>query len=213
MIYLYSGHNCPFSHVIRIIISVKSMEVKIVDVVNSNHDIISLNSNNETPVLVDDVNKNDKRKKLILTDTMVIAEYLNERFPHPQIMPVQPINKARLRMCLLNYKDFFANIRELENILHHDAKSRTKNNINKLKQKIMIVLEQLVETVDPNNKQFLAGSPMFTILDACFLPILWRLNYYDLDLEIPVAMEDYLDRQFKLQSFINSLTPTEKGMR
>jgi RNA polymerase-associated protein len=215
MIYLYSGHDCPFSHAIRIIISLKCMEVKIVDIVNNNQIILTLNPDNETPVLVDDVNKNDKRKDLILTDTTIMAEYLDERFPHPQIMPLQPIDRARFRMCLLQYgKDLFHNIRTLEEILHGNSSNKTKNNINKVKQQITISLEKIAKSFELNRQvKFFAGSANFTILDAMFLPILWRLKYYDIELKESDKMMEYLVEQSKEKYFISALTPTERSMR
>lgn len=215
MIYLYSGHDCPFSHAIRIIISLKCMEVKIVDIMNNNQIILTLNPDNETPVLVDDVNKNDKRKDLILTDPIIIAEYLDERFPHPQIMPLQPIDRARFRMCLLNYsKELFQHVRMLENILHGNGANKTKNNINKVKQAITISLEKIAKSFEPNRQvRYFAGSTSFTILDAVFLPILWRLKYYEIELKDCDKMIEYLEEQAKERYFINSLTPTERSMR
>ena len=119
MIHLYSDSRCPFSHCARIVLCMKDMDFKINDVhIGTRQDLMLLNPYNETPVLVDDIDKN--KKDLVLIDTSIICEYIDERFPHPQLMPIEPAEKARLRMLIFNFdRELFAHLRTLDNNLNH----------------------------------------------------------------------------------------------
>ena len=91
---LYSDPNCAQSHRVRIVLGEKDLVFNVVNVNNtdSNEDLIALNPNNTTPTFVD--------RNLVLYESRVIMEYLDERFPHPPLMPVDPVIRAKTRMVL-----------------------------------------------------------------------------------------------------------------
>lgn len=213
MIHLYSDSRCIFSHRARIILNFKDMDFKIIDVnINLRQDLMVLNPYNETPVLLDDIDKNNKKKDLVLLDTNIICEYIDERFPHPQLMPIEPAEKARLRMLMSHFEDeLFIHVRQLENTINS---GKNKKEQDKLKKNISGVLDNIAQVfVNDKKAEYIFGNS-FTILDAAILPLLWRLNYY----EIPTkpnwnGMLRYANRLFATNQFMSSLTPAERGMR
>ncbi|MFY7896718.1 MAG: glutathione S-transferase N-terminal domain-containing protein, partial [Phycisphaerales bacterium] len=94
MMTLYSGTTCPFSHRCRIVLYEKGMDFQILDVdlMNKPEDLAVMNPYNRTPVLVE--------RDLILYESNIINEYIDERFPHPQLMPADPQMRARARLIL-----------------------------------------------------------------------------------------------------------------
>ena len=178
MINLYSDSRCPFSHRARIVLNKKDMDFKIIDVnINLRQDLMILNPYNETPVLVDDIDKNNKKKDLVLLDTNIICEYIDERFPHPQLMPIEPSERARLRMLMHHFeRELFTHVRYLDNNLNNP---KTKKDLDKTRKAISAVLDNLSQ-VFLNNAQYVFGNS-FSLLDAAILPLIWRLNYYQID--------------------------------
>ena len=214
MIHLYSDSRCPFSHRARIVLHKKDMDFKIIDVnINLRQDLMVLNPYNETPVLVDDIDKNNKKKDLILLDPNIICEYIDERFPHPQLMPIEPAEKARLRMLMHHFdRELFLHLRTLDSINLKDAKM--KKELEKAKKNIISSLDEIAEVFVVNKKaEYLFGNT-FSLLDAAILPLLWRLEYYEIEVK-PTwsSMMKYADKFFITTEFIASLTPAERGMR
>ena len=214
MIHLYSDSRCPFSHRARIVLNKKDMDFKIIDVnINLRQDLMTLNPYNETPVLVDDIDKNNKKKDLILLDPNIICEYIDERFPHPQLMPIEPAEKARLRMLMHHFdRELFNHLRTLDNnIFTKDTKM--KKELDKTKKQIIAGLDSIAQVFIANKKaEYLFGSS-FTLLDAAVLPLLWRLSYYEIDIK-PTwqGMMKYAKTLFESPEFSASLTPAERGM-
>ena len=91
---LFSAPDDPWSHRTRIVIAEKAIEIEIVDVAPGKYpeDLLDLNPYHTTPTLID--------RDLVLYDSRVIMEYLDERFPHPPLMPVDPVSRARARLAL-----------------------------------------------------------------------------------------------------------------
>ena len=109
MMKLYSGTTCPFSHRCRFVLYEKGMDFQIIDVdlYNKPEDIAVMNPYNQVPVLVE--------RDLILYESNIINEYIDERFPHPQLMPADPVMRARARLFLFNFeKELFTHIEALE---------------------------------------------------------------------------------------------------
>ncbi len=215
MIHLYSDSRCPFSHRARIVLNKKDMDFKIIDVsINLRQDLILLNPYNETPVLVDDIDKNNKKRDLVLIDPSIICEYIDERFPHPQLMPIEPSEKARLRMLMYHFnRELFQHLRFLDsNFGSKDTK--IKKELEKHKESIIVSLDNVANVFISNKKsEFLFGNS-FSLLDAAMLPLLWRLKYYSIEVKPTWAgMMKYATRLFDTPEFIASLTPAERGMR
>ena len=195
---LYSGTTCPFSHRCRFLLYEKGMdfEVRDVDVNNLPADIATMNPYGEVPVLVE--------REFFLYEANIICEYLDERFPHPQLMPAEPVMRARVRLFLFNFeRELFTHVRTLES-------SKTDE---EAKQAARAAIRDQLTAMSPvflKNK-YIFGEE-FTMLDVVMAPLLWRLVYYGIDLP-PSAAQKYAERLFSRQSFIDSMTPSEKVMR
>lgn len=214
MIHLYSDSRCPFSHRARIVLNKKDMDFNIIDVgIESRQDLMIINPKNEAPVLVDDIDKNNRKKDLILTQPDIICEYIDERFPHPQLMPIEPAEKARLRMIMFNIEhELFQHLRFYDvNFFNRDPKF--KKDLEQAKQHIIAALDVLAQIFVINKKaEYLFGNS-FSLLDAAILPLLWRLSYYEIELKSNwQGLMGYAKRMFQTKEFIDSLTPAERGI-
>ena len=213
MIHLYSDSRCPFSHRVRIVLNFKDMDFKVVDVnINMRQDLMVLTPYNETPVLVDDIDKNNKKKDLILLETNIICEYIDDRFPHPQLMPIEPAEKARLRMLVHRFdRELFVHLRTLDTMNLKDSK--TKKEAEKLKKPIIAGLDSIAQVFVANKKaEFIFGNS-FSLLDAAILPLLWRLSHYDIEIKPTwYGMMKYAQQLFATPAFTSSLTPAERVM-
>ncbi len=201
MMVLYSGTTCPFSHRSRFVLFEKGMdfEIRDVDLYNKPEDIAVMNPYAQVPILVE--------RDLILYESNIINEYIDERFPHPQLMPGDPVDRARVRLFLLNFeKELFVHVSTLENRGVKNEKA-----IEKAKQQITDRLTQLSPVFLKN--KFMMGDT-FSMLDVVIAPLLWRLNHYGITLSKNAApLLKYAERIFSRPAFIEALTPSEKVMR
>ena len=202
MMVLYSGTTCPFSQRCRLVLFEKGMDFQIndVDVHNKPEDLAVMNPYNEVPVLVE--------RELILHESNIINEYIDERFPHPQLMPGDPVERARVRLFLLNFeKELFTHVSTLES---RAAKANDKA-LEKARAHIRDRLTQLAP-VFLKNKYMLGEN--FSMLDVAIAPLLWRLDHYGIDLSKNAApLLKYAERIFSRPAYIEALTPSEKVMR
>ncbi|TVO62955.1 glutathione S-transferase N-terminal domain-containing protein [Denitromonas ohlonensis] len=197
MMNLYSGTTDPFSHRCRIVLFEKGMDFQVIDV-DLDHkpeDIAVINPYNRVPVLVD--------RDLVLHEANIINEYIDERFPHPQLMPPDPIMRARARQFLHTFEqELFAGIDLLE---------KNQKGADKVRAQVREQLTQLAPMF--TNQKFMLGDD-FSMLDVAVAPLLWRLEHYGIDLPKAAApLMKYSERVFSRQGFIDSLTPSEKVMR
>ena len=198
MMNLYSGTTCPFSQRCRIVLYEKGMDFQIIDVdmYNKPEDIAVMNPYNRLPVLVE--------RDLILYEANIINEYIDERFPHPQLMPADPVWRARARLMLFNFEvELFSQIETLEN---GNAKQQEKSRAQ--------VADRLTEIAPVFTKQKYMLGDEFSMLDVAISPLLWRLDYYGISLGKQAApLMKYAERLFSRTAFIDALTPSEKVMR
>ena len=197
MMNLYSGTTDPFSHRCRIVLFEKGMDFEVIDVdlYNKPEDIAIINPYNRVPVLVD--------RDLVLYEANIINEYIDERFPHPQLMPPDPIMRARARQLLHTFEfELFSHIEALEKNPKGADKERAH------------VRDQLTQLAPMFAKQkFLLGDE-FSMLDVAIAPLLRRLEHYGIELPKAAApLMKYAERIFSRQGFIDALTPSEKVMR
>jgi RNA polymerase-associated protein len=197
MMNLYSGTTDPFSHRCRIVLFEKGMDFQVIDV-DLDHkpeDIAVINPYNRVPVLVD--------RDLVLHEANIINEYIDERFPHPQLMPPDPIMRARARQLLFTFEqELFADIELLE---------KNQKGADKVRANIRDQLTQLAPMFA--NQTFMLGEE-FSMLDVAVAPLLWRLEHYGIELPKAAApLMKYAERIFSRQGFIDALTPSEKVMR
>ncbi len=198
MMVLYSGTTCPFSHRCRFVLFEKGMdfEIRDVDLFNKPEDISVMNPYGQVPILVE--------RDLILYESNIINEYIDERFPHPQLMPADPAQRARARLLLFNFeRELFIHIEALEK---QDSKK-----IDKARVLVRDRLAQLTPVV--TKSKFMLGEE-FSMIDVALAPLLWRLDYYGVELPKTAApVQKYAERIFSRPAFFEALTPPEKIMR
>jgi len=196
---LFSKPTCIHSHRTRLVLAEKNinMEVVSVDGPDLPEDLMDLNPYHTVPTLVD--------RDLVLYDSRVIIEYLDERFPHPPLMPVDPVTRAQFRLALFRIEtDWyqFAEQFDAEGERKLPAKSRRM-----LRESILASVE-LFEA-----KQYFLSDD-FSLVDCSIAPILWRLPVYGIDLgSQSESIEGYMKRVFERRSFQESLTELEQEMR
>lgn len=199
MMILYSGLSCPFSHRCRIVLYEKGMDFEImdVDVHNKPEDLAVMNPYNEVPVLVE--------RDLILHESNIINEYIDERFPHPQLMPVDPVMRARARLFLFRFEqELFIHVKALENGVTGKEATKARDAIREGLTMIAPVFSK---------QKFILGEEL-SMIDVAIAPLMWRLEHYGIDLGKAAApILKYAERIFQRQAFIDSLTPAEKAMR
>ena len=198
MMTLYSGTTCPFSQRCRIVLYEKGMDFEVIDVdlMNKPEDLAVMNPYNRVPVLVE--------RDLILYEANIINEYIDERFPHPQLMPADPVMRGRARLFLYRFEsELFAYIDALEKA---ESKAAEKAR--------PIVRDNLTQIAPVFAKQKYMLGDEFSMLDVAIAPLLWRLEYYGIALPKQAsALLKYAERIFSRQGFIDALTPSEKSMR
>lgn len=199
MMTLYSGTTCPFSHRCRIVLFEKGMDFSIidVDVHNKPEDLVSINPSNDVPVLVE--------RDLQLYESNIINEYIDERFPHPQLMPADPIMRARARLFLHRFEhDLFVHVRTLEGVPKKSEADRARE---ALREGLTLIAPVFAR------QKFMLGEE-FSMVDVAVAPLMWRLEHYGIDLGKAAApLLKYSERLFTRPAFIESLTPAEKAMR
>ena len=198
MMILYSGTVDPYSHRCRIVLYEKGMDFQVndVDLTNKPEDLAIINPYNTVPVLVE--------RDLVLEQANIINEYIDERFPHPQLMPADPVMRGRARLFLHNFeKELFDHIPAIEStdeLVATKARNTVRDNLTML---IPILTRQ----------QYLMGDD-FSMLDVSIAPLLWRLGHYGIELPNQAApLLKYAERLFSRPAFIEAMTPSEKAMR
>lgn len=195
---LYSATTCPYSHKVRIALAEKGVTADIIDVNldKKPEELLSINPYGTVPTIVD--------RDLILHESNIILEYLDERFPHPPLMPVYPVARAKLRLMMHRIeKDWYS----LLPILLGDN-TAAANDARKQLQESLISLSPLFEA----QPYFLNDE--FTLVDCCLAPLLWRLPMLKIDLGSKgKAIKTYKERVFNRPGFKASLSEAEQEMR
>jgi RNA polymerase-associated protein len=198
MMTLYSGTTDPFSQRCRFVLFEKGMDFQVidVDVFNKPEDLAVMNPYNKVPVLVE--------RDLILHEANIINEYIDERFPHPQLMPADPVMRARARLFLHRFEqELFCHIPALE--------SGVSKTVEKARQAVKANLTQIAPIF--LKQKFMLGDE-FSMLDVAIAPLLWRLDHYGIQLDKDAApLMKYAERLFSRPAYIEAMTPSEKAMR
>ena len=198
MMTLYSGTVDPFSQRCRIVLFEKGMDFQVidVDVEKMPEDIAVMNPYNRVPVLVE--------RDLILHEANIINEYIDERFPHPQLMPADPVMRGRARLFLHRFeKELFCHIEILETAGKREA------------DKARVVIRDHLTLIAPvfQKQKYMLGDE-YSMLDVAIAPLLWRLDHYGIQLPKPAApVLKYAERLFSRPAFIDAMTASEKAMR
>jgi len=192
---LYSSDTDPYCPMVRIVLAEKGInyEVHDVDVNDTPEDLKDLNPYNEVPTLVD--------RDLVLYGHQVIMEYLDERFPHPPLMPVDPVSRARNRLMLRRIE------RDWYTLSDKIAKGEDVDNARKELSDSLLTVAPIFE----QKKYFMSDD--FTVMDCALAPLLWRLQHYGVVL--PGAAKPlitYAATVFDREAFKESLTEAETEM-
>jgi RNA polymerase-associated protein len=196
---LFSKPTCIHSHRTRLVLAEKNINIEIANVDGPDlpEDLMDLNPYHTVPTLVD--------RDLVLYDSRVIIEYLDERFPHPPLMPVDPVTRAQFRLALFRIEtDWYqlAEQFELEGERRLGSKSRK------------MLKESILQSVDLFAAKQYFLSDEFSLVDCSIAPILWRLPVYGIELGSQAeAIEEYMKRVFDRRSFQESLTELEQEIR
>lgn len=190
------------SHRVRLLVAEKIVEAEMVSVPFNEilpEDVLELNPSGRIPTLLD--------RDLVLFDERVISEYLDERFPHPALMPIDPMTRAKLRLLIYRIEsEWYTRINDLES----DAVSANK------KKTAVKELKESISLFSPLFKQadFLMSDSM-SLLDCAVLPVLWRLQHFGVSLPEQAAknIRDYAVAMFEREGFRNSLSDYEKELR
>jgi len=195
---LYTSALSIECHRTRIVLNEKDIvhEVNLVDPKKLPEDLIDLNPYGSLPTLVD--------RELVLYNSLVIMEYLEERFPHPPLMPVGPVQRAQTRLALFQVEhDWYPLVDIIE--------TKGEKAVTKAKKELTDSITSIAEifTAMP---YFLSED--FTLVDATVAPILWRLPHYGIELPKEAkAVSTYADRLFEREGFVLSLTESERELR
>jgi len=192
---LYSGSNDPYSHRSRIVLAEKNVTYEVIEVEPGNlpEDLIDLNPYNSVPTLID--------RDLVLYHSRVVMEYLDERFPHPPLMPVDPVSRARSRLMLHRIDhDWYSLLDDLtgdNEKKKQDAQKEFKNSLTS------------VSPIFEVKPYFMSDD--FSLVDASIAPLLWRLKDYGLNIKsFTKPIQEYAARLFERSAFKESLTNQEK---
>lgn len=195
---LYSDPTSIHSHRVRFVLAEKNVTVEIVDAdpINPPEDVVDLNPYGTLPTILD--------RDLTLYDSRIIMEYLDERFPHPPLLPVDPVNRAASRLYLYRVdNDWYGKV----DVILKGGKAATAARKE--------LRESLITTVPVFSAMEFFMSESFSIVDASIAPLLWRLPMLGIELPPAAAKEvdKYATRLFSREAFRESLTEEEREMR
>jgi RNA polymerase-associated protein len=194
---MYSDATSPYSHRVRLVLAEKNITVEIIDTdpLAISEDIMDLNPYGTLPTLVD--------RDLTLFESRIIMEYLDERFPHPPLLPVDPVSRASSRLFMHRVdRDWYTLMDEI--LLGGKGAAKARKELR----------ESLIATAPVFGAKPYFMNDDFNLVDCCIAPLLWRLPV--LGIELPPtgkAVLDYADRLFERESFQESLTEPEREMR
>ena len=194
---LYSASDDVQCHRVRLVLAAKGVvyDLEIVNPKSPPEDLLDLNPYNTVPTLVD--------RDLVLYDTGVICEYLDERYPHPPLMPVDPLSRARLRLASVRIeRDWLPFVAQIE------GGGRPAENARKRLREALLSSLPLFKAA----KFFL--NPELSLADCALAPLIWRLPSLGVALprEAHVII-DYGERIFRNPGFTRSLTADERLLR
>jgi len=197
----FSDAQDHYSHRVRIVLAEKGVSVDVIDTDPKSlpEEITDLNPYSSLPTLVD--------RELTLYETKVMMEYLDERFPHPPLLPVYPVARAQSRLWMYRIEKDWSPLVDI--IVAGKNKEAAAKARKELKDSLLVVAPIFSEM-----PYFM--SEEFSIVDCCLAPILWRLDAMEISLpktKQSKPLLDYMDRLFDRESFQASLTELEREMR
>jgi len=196
---LFSARDCVLCHRVRLVLAAKGVQYDLVavDPASPPEDLIDLNPYHSVPTLVE--------RELVLYSASVVTEYLDERYPHPPLMPIDPLSRARLRLAMLRLEHEW--VPYVQAAQAPGSKAQGEHARKQLRDLVLASLPLFKAS-----KFFL--NPEMSLADCAMAPIIWRLP--SLGIVLPKEakpIEDYGQRIFRNPGFIRSLTPEEKNLR
>lgn len=195
---LFSARDCVVCHRVRLVLAAKGVSYDLipVDPANPPEDLVDLNPYHTVPTLVD--------RDLVLYAASVVTEYLDERYPHPPLMPVDPLSRARLRLAMLRMEhEWVPHVQSIQ----HGTKAQVEAARKRLRELVIAALPLFKAS-----KFFL--NPEMSLADCAMAPIIWRLPALGVVLPKECKpIEDYGMRIFRNPGFLRSLTPEERLLR
>lgn len=196
---LFTRPDDAESHRVRLVLAEKGItSIDKVEVKPDapSEDLLDLNPYQSVPTLVD--------RELVLYEPRIIIEYLDERFPHPPLMPVDPVSRARFRLALYRVeRDLYAQLP----ILEEGAPS-------KVRKARKLLRESLTSSAEVFAARPFFLSDEFSLVDCTLAPVLWRLEHFGVELpRQAAAVRDYAQRLFEREAFQSSLSDQERDMR
>jgi RNA polymerase-associated protein len=197
----FSDSTSQYSHRVRIVLAEKGVTVEMIesDSAHPPAELADLNPYNSLPTLVD--------RDLVLYESKVMMEYLDERFPHPPLLPVYPVARAESRLYIHRIEKDWCSL--VDSILH----SRSDNVVGKATKELR---EGIVGIAPIFAEKPFFMSDEFTLVDCCLAPILWRLPALGIDVRPSKQSKPllaYMDTLFNRESFQESLSEQEREMR
>ena len=197
---LFSDPLSHYSHRVRLVLAEKSVQAELIEVQAGQcpAQLSELNRYGSLPTLAD--------RDLALYETSVVMEYLDERYPHPPLLPVYPVARANSRLLVHRIQRDWC--RQDDQILDPRQKDAVRVQARKELRESLIGVSPLFA-----DKPFFLSEDM-SLVDCCLLPILWRLP--QLGIELPRAAKpllDYMERGFARPAFQASLSAAERDMR
>ena len=194
---VFCHESCVYSHRVKIALAEKgvSFDIVYVDPENPPEDFLDVNPYGNLPTLID--------RDLMINQSNIIMEYLDERFPHPPLLPVYPVAKAKSRLMMYRIeKDWYSLIQIIEAGGEEADAARES------------FLSQLIALIPVFSEMPYFLSQEFSLVDCTIAPVLWRLPEYGITLpEKASAITEYTQRIFERNSFQGSLSEAEREIR
>ena len=195
---LYSTPSCIEGHTCRIVLHEKEVEcdVEYVNLSDTPNWIAENNPYGESPILID--------RDLVLYGSNIIAEYLDDRLPHPPLMPPDPVAKGRVRMMIYRFqRDWLSQLRHLD-----ENKQKPSKQLRDTILRDLCILAPYMSSQD-----FWLGDE-FTLVDCFMGPLLWRLEHFDIQLPSQArSIIAYANRLYRRHSFPKSLSEFERELK
>ncbi len=197
----FSDSNCHYCHRVRIVLEEKGVSADLVESDSSNPpiEVREINPYGSLPTLID--------RDLILYESKVIMEYLDERFPHPPLLPVYPVARAESRLFIYRIERDWSAL--VDSIFNSRSENVIKKAVKELREGVLAISPIFSET-----PYFMSDE--FTLVDCCLAPILWRLPHLGIDIKPTKQSKplfEYMERLFSRESFVQALSEREREMR
>ena len=197
----FSDSSCHYSHRVRIVLEEKGVSADLIEADSANPpvEVREINPYGSLPTLVD--------RDLVLYESKVIMEYLDERFPHPPLLPVYPVARAENRLFIYRIERDWSAL--VDSIFNSRSENVVKKAVKELREGVLAISPIFSET-----PYFMSNE--FTLVDCCLAPILWRLPHLGIDIKPTKQSKplfEYMERLFSRESFVQALSEQEREMR